>query len=234
LAYKDEFPEEEYDTWQPRKVMGVLLEIDPNADKDSSMAFGIEPSYGEQPEVMHFLGTEKVLSMATLKAHYDALGSYLHVPTVKQFKADRLKIDAGKLRSRCESIAAFLAEVLSSRVFNSTMGNFGHIDCAECGEIIRKRIPAGVTRLVANCAKCIASYTVVDEGNGTVRFEPRQQEIRCANPGCCRQIVVYEREIAAGTYWTCPDCQGRNIFRLGITFEPAAEAEGAAPSSSDD
>jgi hypothetical protein len=222
LAYKDEFPEAEYDTWQPRKVMAVLLEIDPNADKDNSIAFGLEPSYGEQPEVMHFLGTEKVLNMTTLKSHYDALGSYLHMPTVKQFKADRLKVNAAKLRSRCKLIAVFLEDVLSSRVFNSTMGNFGHIDCAECGEIIRKRIPAGVVRLIANCPGCVASYTVVDEENGSVRFEPRQQEISCANPECGRQIVVYEREMELGRCWTCPECHGRNIIRLGISFEPVA------------
>src|SRR5207253_6641895 len=67
LAYKEEFPPAEYETWQPRKVMAVLLDIDPTADKDSSLAFGIEPSYGEKPDVMHSLGTEKVLSMSTLK-----------------------------------------------------------------------------------------------------------------------------------------------------------------------
>ena len=46
LAYKDEFPPAEYETWQPRKVMRVLLDIDPSADKDSSFAFGEEEEYG--------------------------------------------------------------------------------------------------------------------------------------------------------------------------------------------
>lgn len=41
-SYKDEFPPDEYETWQPRKVMSVLLEIDPMADKDSVLAFAIE------------------------------------------------------------------------------------------------------------------------------------------------------------------------------------------------
>ena len=52
LAYNAEFPPCEYETWQPRKVMAILLEIDPNADKDSSLAFGIEPSRGVTPDVM--------------------------------------------------------------------------------------------------------------------------------------------------------------------------------------
>ena len=40
LAYKDEFPPDEYETWQPIKVMSVLLEIDPTTDKNSSISFG--------------------------------------------------------------------------------------------------------------------------------------------------------------------------------------------------
>lgn len=87
LAYQDDFPPSEYETWQPKKVMQVLLEIDPNADKDSSIAFGIEPTLGQRPEVMQSLGTEKVLNMKTLKKHYDALGSYLHVQSIKQRRA---------------------------------------------------------------------------------------------------------------------------------------------------
>ena len=99
LAYKAEFPPCEYETWQPRKVMAILLEIDPNADKDSSLAFGIEPSRGVTPDVMQSLGTERVLNMGTIKRHYDALGSYLHVPTIKQRKANA-KTDAAKFRAR--------------------------------------------------------------------------------------------------------------------------------------
>lgn len=46
LAYKDEFPPKEYQTWQPKRVMLVLLEIDANADSDSALAIGEEPEYG--------------------------------------------------------------------------------------------------------------------------------------------------------------------------------------------
>ncbi|MFT8783380.1 hypothetical protein [Acetobacter syzygii] len=55
LAYREEFPPAEYETWQPRKVMAILLEIDPNADQESSLAFGIEPSVGVTPDVMKSL-----------------------------------------------------------------------------------------------------------------------------------------------------------------------------------
>lgn len=31
LSFKDEFPEREYDTWQPKRIMTILIEIEPTA-----------------------------------------------------------------------------------------------------------------------------------------------------------------------------------------------------------
>ena len=121
-AYGEELPRAAYETWQPRKVMEQLLAIDPYADKDRSMAFGLEPAPGEPPEVMRSLGTERVLGMAMLKKHYDALGSYLHMPTVKQ--AETGGVDHRRMRERCEQTVAFVEEVFRSRFFNSTIGTF--------------------------------------------------------------------------------------------------------------
>ena len=41
-AYRAEIPPQEYETWQPKKVLQLLLEIDPNVDKDSTIRFGLE------------------------------------------------------------------------------------------------------------------------------------------------------------------------------------------------
>lgn len=76
--YDDDLGPEQMKTWQPKRLMDRMLEIDPQADKAAMLSFGIEPSYGETPEKMTLLGTEHVLNLATLKKHYDALGSYLH------------------------------------------------------------------------------------------------------------------------------------------------------------
>ena len=80
LAYEDEFPPAEYEAWQPRKVMAILLEIDPNADKDSSLAFGIEPALGVTPDEMQSLGTETRLKygddQAPLMTPWAAISTY--------------------------------------------------------------------------------------------------------------------------------------------------------------
>lgn len=221
LAYKDEFPPSEYETWQPRKVMSILLDIDPMADQDSSLAVGVEEEYGVPAPKMNPIGSEKILNMATLRKHYDALGSYLHVPTLKQVQAGKPQ-DFGKRRSQCEEIAAFVKEVLSSTVFNVTLGNFATLDCGQCGKPIRKRLPHGASEVRAKCyeCKCPASYIILDKGNGQVEWQPQEQEVQCANNDCGHEIVVWQRQLELGRCWTCPACKGRNIFDLGIRYIP--------------
>lgn len=215
LAYRDDFPPSEYETWQPKKVMAVLLEIDPNADKDSTLAFGEEPSPGETPAVMHLLGTEKVLNMKTLKKHYDALGSYLHVPTLKQ-RQNGKNIDYGALRKRCEEIAVLIEDVLKSPVFNSTLGIYATAGCMQCGKPVRKKWPDGRTKIKAKCFECGADYLVEDVGNQQCRWEPDRVDLACANQECGAIINPFRSEIEQGKGWECRDCGGRNELRLSI------------------
>lgn len=220
LSYKDELPPEEYGTWQPRKLMLVLLDIDPTADLDSTLASGREEKFGVPAPNMTVVGSEKVLNLATLREHYDALGSYLHVQSMKQVRAGK-QLDVSKMRSRCMQIATFVAEVLTSPVFNITLGNFATLDCLECGKPIRKRMPRGQSEVRAECYQCHASYTLSDRQNGQVEWKAHQQDVECANRTCKRTIVVWQHEMAVGRRWTCPDCKGSNIFALGIRYEPA-------------
>ena len=220
LAYKDEFPPTEYETWQPRKVMSVLLDIDPTADKDSSLAIGTEEEYGVPAPVMTSLGSEKVLSMVILRQHYDALGSYLHVQSMKQNRTGKT-LDYSKIRSRCKEIASFITAVLSSSVFHVALGSFATMNCMECGKPIRKRIPHGTGAVRAECCECRASYNIIDRGNGQVEWLPQQHEIECANGDCKQKIFVWHHEMEIGRCWICSNCNGRNTFALGIRYEAA-------------
>lgn len=218
LAFKEEFPTEEYDTWQPKKVMAVLFEIDPMIDKDSTIAFGSEKEYGVPAKKFTSLGTETVLNVGVLKKHYDALGSFLHIQTIKSTKAGKT-VDHDKLRKRCEEIRGYLDKVLSSPIFNSTLGVFSSIECAECGKKIRKRIPRGENTIHAECSNCFASYRVNCSGANQSVWEPLQQEIECVNTECTKKIVVWEKEVRLGANWICQDCKGKNTFVLGVTYE---------------
>ncbi len=219
LAYKDEFPPSEYETWQPRKLMVVLLDIDPMADKDRSLRYGVEEEYGGPAPTMTSLGSEKVLSMAILKKHYDVLGSYLHIQSMKQVRAGK-PLNLDKMRSRCETIGGIIRDVLSSPVFNFTLGSFSALPCTECGNPVRKRLPEEQSEVHAECYECDAAYTLTDRGNGEVEWKPDHTEIECENNDCERKVSVWRRKIAIGNYWICADCKGRNTLDIGVRHEP--------------
>lgn len=221
LTYKDELPESAYEAWQPRKVMQVLLDIDPNADKDSSFALGLQPSKGEKPSEMHSFGTETVLNLGTLKAHYDALGSYLHVQTLKAVKAGK-KVDYAKFRTRCEGIVGAIDKVLASPVWNLNFKQFGTIDC-DCGKVVMRRLPLDGEPTVATC-ECGAKYDVEQATDGKVIWRLQQSQAICPNDGCGTETWIPNHVAKHGTWWKCSGCDAKIQIRLGLVVTDKEEA----------
>lgn len=207
--YKDEFPPEEYETWQPTKVFRMLLEIDTHADKNSEIAIGAESSAGQPPEHMTRLGEKKVVSVATLEKHYSALGSYLHVPSMRQYNSGKVH-DPIKLRRRCEEIAGVVADVLTSANYKFTFGRFAKFQCLKCGALIRKRINHGTQKFEMECFSCTASYTVTDAGSGNIEWEAHVYNICCGGAACEQIMEFWRSEIFDGKSWICSKCNGQN------------------------
>ena len=217
LAFKDEFPPSEYETWQPRKVMLVLLEIHPSADADKAYAIGRQEEEGVPAPILHSLGTERVLNIAALKKHYDALGSYLHLPSMKQSMEGKTA-DSVKLRKRCEELAALIDEVLSSPIFNVTLGVFSTMKCFRCERPIRKRV-RDAEEAVAECFDCHATYSLVPAENGLHEWHPKGQEVKCAVEGCEETEFLWEVDHQVGKQWHCNVCGGLNALGLGVYHE---------------
>ncbi len=214
-AFASEIPPDEYGTWQPKKLLQVLLEIEPHADQGSTLRFGEEEVPGQPARQMYCLGTENVLNLRALKKHYDALGSFLHMPTLKQLE-DGGSVDFSKLRSRCEQIVAGLEAALASPVFNITLGSFAQISCMECGKPVRKRFPNGSDAVEAQCFECRAGYRLTLTDQGKVDWQPLQQEVVCPADSCGHTFAIWHHEIERGAHWQCPKCQVR--YRIDYAF----------------
>ena len=221
-AYCDEMPPQEYDTWQPRKVMQLLIDIDPNADKDSSLSFGIEEQYGKPESEMKMLGSEQVLNLKMLKEHYDALGSYLHMPTLKRL-IESGQPDLEKLRNRCNAITDAIENVLASTIFNVTMGSMATIDCSQCGNVIRRRLPFSGEAVEAKCIECGAGYIVRDAGEGKILWEPKGQQIKCPEETCNESIWLWQDKLKAWTSLTCNGCG--QAFEIVLAVEKCESVE---------
>lgn len=214
-AYRAEIPTEELETWQPRKILDLLLSIDPTADKQVTIAVGLEGPGGERPKVMQTLGTDKPLSMTVLKKHYDALGSYLHIPTIRQFESDKLP-DLGKLRARCEGIADEIQSILTSAVSDSNIGTFSTNKCGRCEAPIRKRIPHGVEFIETACLECRAPYRLEPQETGAVLWRSGVVDPNCPTEGCSATATIWNDELRPGTWWTCHKCGVAYRLELGI------------------
>lgn len=204
-------------TWQPKKLMERMLEVDPQADSDATLSFGVEPSLGETPASMHLLGTDHVLDLRTLKKHYDALGSYLHTPTFAQLEQGQGH-DFAKLRQRCEMIVQALETSLSSKVWNSALAIRGEIDCDFCGSVLRRRLPKDRTERVVQCWSCPASYLMSETEDQKVRFAPQQVRITCPQEGCGEASYIWERNVEPGNSWKCQNCGSQLALALGVTI----------------
>jgi hypothetical protein len=222
LAFKAEIPPEEYKTWQPRKLMQVLHDIDPTIGLSSTLAFGLQddPQTPAPPERMQLMGMDTVFTLQDLKTHYDAIGSYLHMPSLEQVQKGNVP-DPAKLRERCEAVVTLLDAVLISPVWNSTFGQFAQLDeCMRCHKPVHKRVPHGKAEIEATCFECKAAYTITDGENGQVFWKPVTQEIPCQTPGCTEKVTLWRDEICVGTNWKCPGCNQHWMIQLAIGKVP--------------
>lgn len=217
-AYRDELSEEDFNTWQPKNLLEVMIEIDPAVDKNSEWRIGEQPSKGAFPLTMTSLGNDRRLSLKEIKKFYNRFGSYLHTPTIKQLEEEK-SFDYSKLASSCKDLIGILEEVLSSGVYNTRMKSTSKITCEKCNSTIVRNIPPGQIEIIANCRNCGASYSVISEGNGKVLWKPRLTEFKCGGDGCSNVARLFDVEVKEGTCWDCKVCLGTNVICLGAVYE---------------
>ena len=169
---------------------------------------------------MKTMGTEFVLSAEDIKDHYDRLGGGLHIPTMAQFQDDKLP-DPVAVRARCDEVVSVVDRVLSSKVWNGTMGVISHIDCSRCKEPMRRRMPLGVKTLKAQCFDCKAEYTVEQEDDGKVLWLAATEDAPCANPNCTGKMALWPDEMKPGSWWTCKECGGVSELQLRVLVKGA-------------
>ena len=224
-TYEKELPPREYDVWQPGRLMKELLELDPLADASGTLSFGLEEKRGVPAKEMKTLGTEKVFNMKDIQDSYNALGSYLHQPTIRQLNNGK-DLKWQSMRERCDELVKKLDEVLASPIFNVNFGSFTTFKClnVECGKDIRKRLPSGRTEVPAPCFECGAEHVVAVGSDGTMIVHPVVYEVHCANKSCAHVLKLFPHQMKAGNGWKCPDCGTACLLGL-VVFEAPSTLE---------
>jgi hypothetical protein len=214
-AYKKEIHPKEYEKWQPRKLFQMLLDIHPYADQSMTVSIGLEKESGGVGP-MHHMGRETVFDLNAVKEHYDALGAYLHTPSLKQVEERGISPDPQRLRARCNSIVDLIEKALASTVYNVTLGTFDTRICGRCNSQIRRRIPHGQEAIEAECFECDAKYTLNLKKNDVVEWMPMGRRISCSTEGCRGQHFFFMDEVKPGMGFQCELCKKEWVIALAL------------------
>lgn len=206
-AYKNDLPLETIETWQPKKVMELLLEIDPHADKGGTISFAPEDGKGNLKGPFKELGTENVFSLKDIKKNYDALGNFLHTPSIKQVNLGKTH-DEKKIKIRCKKIHKELGKVLSSTMWNSTFGPSSTLKCLRCSKPIRRRLNTLKIgdKTSVKCFFCQADYEIEILKDQEVNWTPIQVDITCPKEDCKNEMLVWPDKIQIGNHFKCGKC----------------------------
>lgn len=214
--YKTELPEKILKTWQPRRLLAALIEIDPYADSSPIIQFGKEAKFGvaAQESEMILMGKDRNLSLKEIKDYYDKIGSYLHVPTLYQTDQGKFA-DSNKIRNRCNEVVNILKEVFASKVFNSDFKQTLSLQCKKCNSEIVRRVPLKKDTFIINCLECVASYEIrKTKASEEYEWQSMCTEIDCQTETCSAKTVLWKNEIVLDKHWECGGCKSRYSLKF--------------------
>lgn len=226
-AYKREINPEIFDSWQPKKVIERLLEMDPLATTQRSLGVAIyDDKRSIQDQNYIHGGTEIPISIEILSKPYSALGSYLHAPTRKNISVGKTG-DSAKLRALCERILSEIDKILSSTLWSTAIGNIVDFECSRCGNMaqVRKMRKDESTRRVW-CSHCNAPYTAhLDIEDNKVNYKPHAVNMPCISDGCEFNHELWEDDFRYEKQFRCQCCNA--LFRYIYSVQPLIESEKA-------
>lgn len=181
-----------------------MLEVDPSADKTVALAVGIEDTPGVPAKEMTILGEDRRFTLKWANSSHNALGNFLHAPTLHQIEAGQTPTPS-TMRSKGEEIAAVIEDVLASPVFRVNFGQFYEFRC-ECGTPIKRREASfrHEQGIVCPNSHCKATYDVARQDGDRIEFRVRRAIYTCA--ACEAQNYVGTHRVTHGAVLVCAGC----------------------------
>ncbi|CDZ68174.1 Hypothetical protein NGAL_HAMBI2605_64580 [Neorhizobium galegae bv. orientalis] len=165
-----------YQNWQPNKVLELLREHDPLADRSLRVRVQRIADDGSPEEGPSFFeGVDRRLTVKWVEKAHRSMGSFLHQRTISQLKNGR-QIDEAKLRLEATRMATRLDEVLKSEVHNIRVTGGFPYRCSGCGS--EQIVPMAALILEGfadiDCEVCsIVCRLVINEATGEPRIADR-------------------------------------------------------------
>lgn len=225
-AYLAEVPDDTIRKWTPKQVISEMLEVDPHADQSATIAVGLEEIPGTPAEDMKIVGEDRRFSMKWANSSHNALGNFLHAPTLHQIESGH-RPSSSTMAKKAKEIVDILDHILASPMSRVNIGHFYDFSC-ECGTRIRRRSGSFTQEqgIVCPNSKCRAIYDVVSDDGKTTSFRVRMQNYDC--PECKTVNHIHVHHIKHGTIVACGACGERKMIMQQFTLSSLAERPGSS------
>lgn len=207
--------------WTPKQIIDSLREGDPDVDKSVSVAVALEDQSGAPSGPAESLGQDRRFTGQWANSAHNALGNFLHAPTLDQIERGKMPDCATMLRKAGE-VADELETVLASPIWRVNFGVFVELDCP-CGARIKYRATDVTGRtVVCRRTSCGAIYDVVDQDDEKVVFVMRRTPYVCAR--CQTRNSIPAHQVKPGAVVACDSCSARFKMVLGLAVDETPPA----------
>ena len=202
-ARKNWLPEDVARKWQPPQAFEALLELEPEAEHDSTLAIGTrDTSRGGDPGPFLNMGTEPRPRSKWLKKVYHKLGNFLHSPW--PFAELNRKTSVVEVREFLTKTAAELTRYVENDltfVFASTVT----FVCSSCRRNVTVHSTAVGTAESISCLSCGCRFSI-EKRDDTPVFHPILEYTTCE---CGAKIGLPAHELKTGMIFSCSSCSKR-------------------------
>lgn len=210
--YLEEIPQHSLKTWQPRKVMKVLHEIDPLVEFDCTVVIGQESKNGRPNWESYVVSDHKAITFNFVKETYDKLGSYLHVPVMSDQRLKHLESIENELRNYLLDKVVPEIERLCSSECSVNITERYPFQCAFCHNefTMSKRSLETFKTAVCPVDSCKAEYDFSYKG-GRPTLNVKMVVYKCDN--CCSPIFIYQHKLKEDVEISCEKCSSKFIVK---------------------
>jgi hypothetical protein len=226
--YAEHLPSSATRLWRAKEVLATLLELDPTAGTDYSLAMGLERSDGSTGQAFH-VGTYKAITKEFLSEYYDEFSSFLHAPTIAEVQAGTRR-DVNRVRALAEKAITVLEDI-AGHSFQSSFGPVIEFPCESCGTRLRRRTERLKIDDKVRCLErtCRAEYEITFPAEGQFLRKMVQIDLKCPS---CSEVSYFGRHVATRprVRLRCLHCSATFTVETRLVLEPVTGIAGGAGS----
>ncbi len=201
--YLSEVPLRAVETWQADKVLKELLAIDPKSASSYTLSMQRSASETDAAGPWVQLGEDRRLPVDYLRKTYQALGSFLHVPTIRQSGGSG---NLARARERAVEVHERLSKILApARIIGNLSTGIYHFNCTECEAPIARRRAFLAEGGSVECGNCGQGFDTEVQGDGGFFFIPLSFSWDC--PRCQSRGEIVRSKAKDGLDVSCTHCQ---------------------------